>query len=88
MSDMGKPVTEQNQTHTTKYVLDATMGWPFVYCPVELDDAGEIVSVVTGMNYIGPPPGKVIAIVHQDGQEAVEAFCKQYAAELKEIHNV
>ena len=70
-----------------KWVLDATMGWPFVFCPVELDDeTGEITTIVTGMNYLGdPPPGEVIAIIHENGQSAVEEFCRRYAAELQEM---
>jgi hypothetical protein len=74
-----------SEPKTTKFVLDATMGWPFVFCPIELDAAGDIVSLVTGMNYIGDPPGKVIAIVHEDGQAAVERFCIDNADALREI---
>lgn len=65
------------------WVLDATMGWPPCFCPVELTDEGEIKSIVTGLNVIGTPPeGRVIAIVHADGQEAVDEFCEAYKDEL------
>lgn len=74
-----------------KYVIDATMGARgdmFCFCPVELDEDGEIVSIVTGLNYISQKPprdGKLIAIVHEDGQDAVEAFCEQHADLLAAI---
>ena len=71
------------------YVIDATMGYRdglFCFCPVELDQDGEIVSVMTGLNYLsGEPPerwGKLVAIIHSDGQEAVEAFCEAHKAAL------
>jgi hypothetical protein len=64
-------------------VIDASMGiraGMLCFCPVERNEAGEIVSVITGANYLGsPPPGsRVIAVIHEDGQEAVEAFCEEY----------
>ena len=60
-------------------VIDATMGargGMLVFCPVDLDENGEITTVISGAMFVGSPPSgaKVIAIVHEDGQEAVEAF--------------
>ena len=73
-----------------QWVLDATMGYDggmFTFCPVEGDINSEY-TVVTGMNYLSdePPEGcKVVAIIHADGQEAVEAFCEKYATELETL---
>jgi len=67
-----------------EYVLDATMGCRdgnFCFCPVEGDIHSEF-STVTGMNFIGKPPGKLVAIIHES-QEAVEKFCEDFAEELK-----
>ena len=64
------------------WVIDATMGYPFCCCPVELDEEGGIKSVVTGLNLIGSPPGRIIAVIHADGDEACEAFCEAHKAEL------
>lgn len=67
------------------FVLDATMGLRGgmgCFCPVEMNDAGEITAIITGMNYISACPpngGKLIAIVHEDGQDAVEHFCEVHA---------
>lgn len=71
-------------------VIDATMGCRdglFTFCPIEGDVDGDF-SVITGMNYISPvtPDGmKCVAIVHADGQDATEEFCKTYAKELEAI---
>jgi hypothetical protein len=60
----------------------ATPKGTFVFCPVEGDLNGDF-TVVTGMNYVGTePPGELVAIVHEDGQEAVEAFMDEHAEEL------
>jgi hypothetical protein len=68
------------------YVLDATMGWPPVFCPLEGDIHGEF-SIITGLNFVESMPrgGKVVAIVHESGQDAVIAFCERYATELAEL---
>jgi hypothetical protein len=71
------------------YVIDATMGvrnGMFCFCPVELNNKGEITRVITGLTYLGTvPKGKIVAIVHEDGQGAVEAFCSQFEDELAEL---
>lgn len=64
------------------WILDAGMSpgnGMFCFCPVELDDDGQITTVVTGLNMLsGQPPssGVLIGVIHEDGQEAVEAFCE------------
>lgn len=74
------------------YVLDATMGYKgglFCFCPIEGDIVGDF-TVVTGMMFLSDMPprhGKLVAIYHSDGQEAVEAFCEQYSTELEELRN-
>lgn len=61
-----------------KWVIDCSMhepGMPYVYCPVEFGDDGEISNVVVGMMLMGKPKGDVVGVYHQDGQEAVERWC-------------
>ena len=67
------------------WVIDATMGvraGMFCCCPVELDARGHIETVITGMNFLGDPPGRVIAVVHADGNDACEEFCEKNDAEI------
>jgi hypothetical protein len=69
-------------------VLDATMGnnnGLFSFCPIEGDIFGEF-EVVTGMNYISskPPEGlQLVAVIHSDGQEAVERFLQENKLDFK-----
>jgi len=73
-------------------VIDASYGvrdGMFCFCPIDGDINGEF-SVITGMSYIGdaaPEGMKMVAIVHEEGQEAVEKFCEEYAEQLKRIPN-
>ncbi len=70
-----------------QWVLDATIveGGLFCFCPVEGDIAGDY-SIVFGMNVLSDkPPGKLVAIIHKDGQDAVEAFCKEHAEEIRNM---
>lgn len=71
-----------------QYILDATMGCQdglFCFCPIEGDIHGDY-SIVLGMNILSSePPGKLVAIIHEGGQEAVEAFCEEYAEELNSL---
>ncbi|HEV2101023.1 MAG TPA: hypothetical protein VGR45_19110 [Stellaceae bacterium] len=78
-ADMEIPEMQQ------KYVIDATMGWPPCFCPVELDKNGEIANIITGINYIGEPPGRVIAVVHAAGQPAVEEWCEKHKKYLDDL---
>lgn len=71
-------------------VLDAGISRDgmFTFCPIEGDIDGEF-AIVTGMNFIGLPPKglRMVAIVHPDGNEAVNAFCEKYNAELDTLSN-
>ena len=75
-------------TEWNKYVIDGTIATPsglLCFCPVELDEDGNISSIVTGVNFLSdePPHGaEVIAVFHADGQEAADAF---YADRKEEI---
>jgi hypothetical protein len=67
-----------------RWVIDATMGYPFCFCPVEGDLQGDY-TIVTGMNVISDKPphgGRLVGVVHADGQGAVEDFCDKYEKEL------
>lgn len=61
-----------------KWVWDVSMPTKYgkCLCPVEMDEDGEVTSVVVGMNFIGdkPPQGTVIGLFHDGGNEAVEAW--------------
>ena len=65
------------------YVIDADMSNvdddSYCVCPVELDEHGEIMSVVTGMNYIVGRDGlkdyNIIAVLSLQGNEAAQEFC-------------
>lgn len=64
-------------------VIDASMGANgglLCFCPVELGPDGEIESIITGMNFVGAPPtgSAVIGVVHEDGQDAAEAFYAEH----------
>lgn len=71
-------------------VIDATMGFRdgmFVFCPIEFNLIGEF-SVISGLNYIGstmPENHKLVGIVHEGGQSAVEQFCQQHEEELTKL---
>jgi hypothetical protein len=71
-------------------VLDATISRDgvFTFCPIEGDINGEF-SIVTGMNFVGMPPEgmKVVAIVHEDGDDAVNAFCERFKDELQTLQH-
>jgi hypothetical protein len=62
------------------WVIDAAMSRDglFCFCPVEgdiRDPLGDF-TVVTGLMFLGdkPPHGQVVAMVHEDGQAAADAF--------------
>jgi hypothetical protein len=70
-------------------VIDASMGTRgglFTFCPIEGDINGEY-QVVTGLNFIGAPPRgvKLVAIIHPDGQAAVDRFCRENEAALNTL---
>ena len=68
-----------------QYVIDATIDTPpglFCFCPIEGDIGGDH-TIVTGMMHVDEdPPGEIVAIVHEDGQEAVEKFMERRADDL------
>lgn len=71
-----------------KYVIDASMGQRdgfFCFCPVETDENGNITSIVMGMNCLGfvPEGASVIGVVHPDGNDAADAFCQEFDAEIR-----
>ena len=74
----------------TECVLDAAIGYrggAFCFCPIEGDVDGEY-TVITGMMYVDEKPPehlKLVGIVHDDGQEAVERFCAEHKAELEAL---
>ena len=74
-------------------VLDASMGsggGMYCFCPVELDDDNNIASIITGMNFLSddlPEHGKVIAVVHSEGQGAVDLFCADNPEIIQKIEN-
>jgi hypothetical protein len=74
-------------------VLDATMGNKdglFTFCPIVGDIDGDF-QVVTGMNFIGAVPPKdlkMVAIVHEDGQTAVEEFCEENKDAIAQMKNI
>ena len=52
------------------WVLDASDNDgepPFLFCPIEEDQ-----TIIFGMNFMGlKPPGKLVGVIHKDGQDAV-----------------
>lgn len=76
-----------------KWVIDATPPYSpgdGVYCfiPVEGELGSGNESFVTGMNVVSDKPphdGEVVGIIHEGGQDAVEAFCKAESAHLTEL---
>ena len=76
------------------YVIDATISEPsnglFCFCPIEGDIHGDF-SIIIGLNFLSdrPPKGsKLVAIVHADGQKAVEEFCNKYKKELNNLEKI
>lgn len=73
------------------YILDCTLDpgdGLHCFCPVELDDEGNVVSVVTGLNYLSTDPpeaGRLIGVVHLDGQEMCDQWCAVNEAELTRL---
>lgn len=67
-----------------EWVLDVSMSPP-VWIPIEnrgTDDE----TLVTGLNYMGEkPPGKVVGIVHPDGQDAVDRWCSANPDEVERV---
>ena len=67
----------------TTWVLDASMGvygdGCFCFCPYD-EATGDI---LTGMNLISDrPPGRLVGVVHRDGQDAADRWCAEHEDEL------
>lgn len=67
-----------------RWVLDVTMAdleGPRAFCP--LDNKG---NVVVGLTFISDtPPGELVGVFHEGGDEAVEAWCDQHPEELEQV---
>lgn len=77
-------------TEFRECVIDASMGvrdGMLCFCPIERNSDGEITSVVTGLTFLGTPgrDWKVVAVVHEGGQGAVEEFCEQHKELIAEF---
>lgn len=56
-----------------KYVIDAAMCRDDMYCYVPYEND----KLITGFSAFGFCPGELVGVVHVDGQEAVERWCKE-----------
>jgi len=70
-----------------EWLVDVTFG-SLCFVPIERtgpDD--DDFNIVFGMNYVAdePPSGKVIGIIHEDGQEAVEQWCRENPDAFKRL---
>lgn len=56
----------------------------FCFVPLDGDPHGEH-SLVVGLNYLSnKPPGKLIGVVHMDGQEACDEWCAAHPGQIHE----
>jgi hypothetical protein len=73
------------------WAIDAGLSYPQdnIYCfvPVKGNIKGEC-SFVTGMNYIGDScPGKLVAIIHPEGQKAADEWYEENKQLVQNIRN-
>lgn len=73
----------------TQWVVDVTLweeGGLYCFVPLEGDPQGEH-TLVVGMNFLTDrvPGGKLVGVVHMDGQEAVDEWCAAHETELAEL---
>ena len=78
-----------------KWVIDATLQHltdeimvPGTFCFVPFEEPD---TYVVGMNYIGSKPphgGKVVAVIHEGGQEAVDKFVEDHKSEIEALIHV
>jgi hypothetical protein len=69
-----------------QWVIDASMAEPYregfaCFCPLEGDIDGDF-KIVVGLSVfsdVTPHAGKMVAVVHSDGQQAVEEWCDRNA---------
>jgi len=67
------------------WVLDVTspIDGPYCFCPVEGDD------VIVGMNMIAEtPPGKLVGVFSQEGQEFVDDVWPQWKPVLERLQRI
>jgi hypothetical protein len=69
-----------------EWVLDASgdpENPPYAFSPYER----ETDNIVWGMVYLGekPPYGKVVCVIHKDGQVATEKWCEKHKEELEKL---
>ena len=73
-----------------QWAIDAGLSDPpvFCFCPVSGDVNGEH-KIVFGLNLIQGdlPPGKVVCVVHPDGQGACEQWVEDNAEHLNALFN-
>jgi hypothetical protein len=75
-------VTKGNWTH---WALDVSLSAP-CFVPVEMDDAGNVKTIVWGMTLVADrAPGNLIGVVHQGGQDAVEKWCDENPDEVARL---
>lgn len=75
------------------YVLDASFDSDdcfFCFCPAEVEFEPEfkITEVVTGLSFLStqPPEGsRFVGVIHQDGQDACEAWCEAHQEALDDL---
>lgn len=71
-------------------VIDATLGIKydtFCFCPIEGSFPDKF-DIVVGMNYLSSVPPKdlkLVGIVHQDGEKAVNQFCEKNKELLEQL---
>lgn len=73
-----------------EYCLDASMSKPelgmFCFCPIEKNDSGDVVAIITGLNLLlSKPPDNCHVVYHPDGQQACEEWCEKWNNILVEI---
>lgn len=72
------------------FVVDVTFGGDGIFCfvPVEFGPGGEVESLLIGMNYLSSEPphgGRVVGIIHSDGDDAVETWIAGHPVEYARI---
>ena len=66
-------------SHWPEWVIDAGFCRDGLLCFCPIENAGtDEESIVFGFSHLGDKcPGKLVGVVHEDGQEAVEAWCAE-----------
>ncbi len=74
----------------SKYVIDATMGVRqglFFLRPAKLDEEGKFMPDPTKPHVLTDTVGdrEIVGLHHQDGPEALDAFCEEHNAALRKV---